>query len=460
MTLRPDLRATHQATLSAAALRWLTFVAAAACAAVVVYFSLELAHHLVLPGERIDPTRTKTTFVDFRDTVWTPGRELLAGGNPYDPRSYLLHHPGSQEFDLYAPAWLLLALPFSVLPYRVAAGCYVVALLVVVLLCARVLLRSLGWRRRIWAVLATAIFLAMIRPGRETFLGGQATFAMALGSWVALRFRAEHSWLAAVGLALALTKPQVGLPLAAVLVAMGFWRATWRGVAVLVAGSTPVLIACVLSSGGVSAFADSLSRNLQVSQRAPGTALGRQYPADRARIDLLGFLARATHVTPPNIVQLAVAVGVILICCIVTRRMRAVASVPATEAIITAIALLAVLLSFVHQHYDLLILILPASTVTLVAVRSAGCGRRWRPTLSFVLLAVLLWFPVLHVHSADRLLGPLAPSEDLSAALDRAALLLALLVALSIGLCLHRGTVARVCSSGFRRAQSTEESRV
>jgi hypothetical protein len=28
-------------------------------------------------------------FLDFRDTIWTPGRHLLEGGNPYDPEGYL-----------------------------------------------------------------------------------------------------------------------------------------------------------------------------------------------------------------------------------------------------------------------------------------------------------------------------------------------------------------------------------
>ncbi|GAA3809238.1 hypothetical protein GCM10022380_28620 [Amycolatopsis tucumanensis] len=56
-------------------------------------------------------------FLDFRDTVWTPGRDLLSGENPYDPGTYLATYPWALPMSLYMPAWLTLAVPLAPLPY-------------------------------------------------------------------------------------------------------------------------------------------------------------------------------------------------------------------------------------------------------------------------------------------------------------------------------------------------------
>src|SRR5690242_12836018 len=76
---------------------------------------------LTFPGT---PWQYPHQMADFRDTVWAPGRWLLAGHNPYDPVAYLPANPGSQEFDPYAPAWFLLAAPLALLPFTASAALY------------------------------------------------------------------------------------------------------------------------------------------------------------------------------------------------------------------------------------------------------------------------------------------------------------------------------------------------
>src|SRR5690348_10613673 len=79
---------------------------------------------LTYPGM---PWEDPHAMADFRDTIWVPGRWLLDGGNPYDPAAYLSANPGSQELDPYAPAWLLMAMLFALLPFAPSAATYLVA---------------------------------------------------------------------------------------------------------------------------------------------------------------------------------------------------------------------------------------------------------------------------------------------------------------------------------------------
>lgn len=63
--------------------------------------------------------------VDFRASTWEPGNAILEGAPPYPD-------PGSVRLDsfpaLYMPPYMLLFAPFSVLPFDVATGLWLVAL--------------------------------------------------------------------------------------------------------------------------------------------------------------------------------------------------------------------------------------------------------------------------------------------------------------------------------------------
>jgi len=77
------------------------------CALAVGVALAYLAPTLELPADRL--------LVDFRITIWEPGRHMLAGGDP------IRAVDSSENGGIYPPIAILVTLPVSVLPYPVAA---------------------------------------------------------------------------------------------------------------------------------------------------------------------------------------------------------------------------------------------------------------------------------------------------------------------------------------------------
>ena len=95
---------------------------------------------------------------DFRDALYFPIREFMAGGNPYDPAAMFAHWPVRQNFNLYQPYHLVLHLPFALPDYRIGAIAFTLASLlllgVLALLAAR--------RARLPLVLGTVVIAALL----------------------------------------------------------------------------------------------------------------------------------------------------------------------------------------------------------------------------------------------------------------------------------------------------------
>ncbi|MGQ0576676.1 MAG: glycosyltransferase 87 family protein [Pseudonocardia sp.] len=311
----------------------------------------------VLPGE---PWQSQGQLVDFRDSVWTPGGYLLAGGNPYDTGTYLADVPWTQGLALYAPAWLLVALPLAPLPFLVANGIYQLLGMTVVLLMIRFLLR---WTLPRYLAIGTPvglIWLVVWAAGRYA-LANVSTALVVFGVMLVLR----GVWLrrsavdpagaglatatTALGVALSLVKPQFGIIMVVIALAGRRWDAVWRGIAGLAAASTPILLACVAASGGVSGFLDGVRSNLARSTSAESAAgLTSRF---NVSIDLVGQLARL-GVDLPGPVRVLVPLTAMLLAAWIVVRSRSL-------LVFTVGLTTVVLLGFIHQFYDLLVLILP-----------------------------------------------------------------------------------------------------
>lgn len=195
--------------------------------------------------------------VDFRDATWLPVRWMLSGRDPYDVVTYSEQHPYAQAFTLYTPAHLTLWSPLGALPYPVAQ------VLVTLLSAAAVMTYGAATGRhtlrvlRPWAsdtdrllaaglgVLAAWAFRALAVGfgfGQPSVLYTAAAAAALLG-WGGPQGRP-------VLVALALLKPQTGLPVLLALLVLGRRHDALRGLGLVALGSVPAIVLVSGPAGG------------------------------------------------------------------------------------------------------------------------------------------------------------------------------------------------------------------
>jgi hypothetical protein len=321
---------------------------------------------------------------DFRDALYFPIREFLAGGNPYDPAAMFAHWPVRQDFNLYQPYHLLLHAPFALPGYRAGAVAFtVVSLLLLVALAA---LAAHAVRRHVPVPFAvtTAVVAAVLitsQVGKAQLYVGQVNPLIALGAAGALLARRDRPGWAAVALALAWLKPQYGFPLAVLLFARGSRRVALTGTAIAAAASLPVVVLLVVRSGGIGPFLDVVVANLT---HARGTGYGAVDSPTAQRIDLAAVLFRVTGWAPSG-VELVVLAGVLVTSVLLVRTAKA--------PIADLLTCLAVVVCVVHQPGDVLIAV-PAMAAVAALCRSEPGG------LAVLALAV----PFAHLYTVDSAL--------------------------------------------------------
>ena len=117
--------------------------------AVVGALAIVGAAAAVLP----DLTAPHGFFVDFRITIWEPGRALLTGEDPF--------HPGADvNGGVYPPAAVVLTLPFAALPYTIAVALWLSGLLGAVI-GAIFLCGVRDWRCLVLALLSPPVLVGL-----------------------------------------------------------------------------------------------------------------------------------------------------------------------------------------------------------------------------------------------------------------------------------------------------------
>ncbi|MGK3208884.1 glycosyltransferase family 87 protein [Amycolatopsis sp. MEPSY49] len=355
------------------------------------------AWHALAPSWQVPlPTwanRPEERLQDFRDALYFPIREFLAGGNPYDPAAMFAQWPVRQDFNLYQPYHLLLHAPFALLGYRTGAIAFSVCSLL--LLVALAALAAHAVRRFAPFAVTTAVVAALLvtsQVGKAQLYVGQVNPLIALGAAGALLARRDRPGWAAVALALAWLKPQYGFPLAILLYARGSRRVALTGTAIAAAASLPVVALLVVRGGGVGPFLDVVAANLT---HARATDYGAVDSVTAQRIDVAAVLFRLTGWAPSGI-ELVVLAVVLATTVWLVRRLDRDGETPVADLL----TCLTVVVCVVHQPGDVLLAV-PA----LVAL----CW--WRERL--VTAAVLaLAVPFAHLYTVDSAvvsaLGPRA----------------------------------------------------
>lgn len=324
---------------------------------------------------------------DFRDALYFPIREFLAGGNPYDPAAMFEHWPVRQNFNLYQPYHLVLHLPFALPDYRIGAIAFTLASLVLLAVLGLLAARQ----AKLPLVLGTTVIATLLvtsQVGKAQLYVGQVNPLIAVGAAAALMARSSHPRVAALGLAVAWLKPQFGLPLAILLFARGSRRVSLGGTAIAALASLPVVGLLIYRGGGVGSFLDVISANLA---HASGTSHGAVDSAMAQRVDLPAVFFRVTDWLPPA-AELLALVGVLAATAYLARKLdRGDDDSRSLADLITGVG---AVVALVHQPGDVLIAVPAMAAVAMV------CWRRrteldWRLTgLALVALAV----PFAHLY--------------------------------------------------------------
>ncbi|MGW4115948.1 glycosyltransferase 87 family protein [Actinosynnema sp. NPDC004786] len=324
---------------------------------------------------------------DFRDALYFPIREFLAGGDPYLPRTMFEHWPVRQGFNLYQPYHLLLHAPFALPGYRVGAVAFALASLV--LLVALAVLAAGRLRPHVppalgVAVIATLLLLSQV--GKAQLYVGQVNPLIAVGAAGALLARRDAPRWAAVALAFAWLKPQFGLPLAVLLWVRESRRVAVEGTAIAAVASLAVVVPLVVRDGGVGPFLDVIAANLEHASR---TAYGAVDSMTAQRIDLAAVWYRVTGWLPFGAEPLAL-LGVLVASAVPARRLDRMGE-PAAADLLTCVA---VVVAVVHQPGDVLIAVPSLVAVAALWWRCRGRGGWGLMGPALLLLAV----PFAHLH--------------------------------------------------------------
>ncbi|MGX7829135.1 glycosyltransferase 87 family protein [Actinokineospora sp. 24-640] len=388
-------------------------------AAVVAVLGLAGAWHALQPALGVplptEANQPEERMQDFRDALYYPIREFLAGGIPYDPAAMFANWPVRQDFNLYQPYHLVLHLPFALPGYRVGAIAFAAASLALLVALAAMAGREVRVRVPGSAVVATVVLAALLvisQVGKAQLFVGQVNPLVAVGAAAAVALRVRNPRWAAVALAVAWLKPQFGLPLAVLLAARGSRGVALRGTAIAAAASLPVVVLLVVRAGGVGAFLDIVAANLT---HARGTDYGAVDSMTAQRVDVAAVFYRVTGWLPPA-AELAAVLAVLTVTALLARRLDRGGDPDRADsakvdsgrldsdraALGDLLVLVGVVVAVVHQPGDVLIAFpaMAAAAAVWWRNRREPTGRPLGRLLGWALLALSV--PYAHLYFVDR----------------------------------------------------------
>jgi hypothetical protein len=380
-----------------------------------------------LDDDLAESTQLDEPFNDYRDTGYLAGRDVREGENPYDHESFLARHPNSHEFDLYGPQWFLVHTPLSLLSFVAAKVIWVLAGVAGAFVLAHLSRRLAGLPSDVWWDIAITGVILGSAPGKNAvYLGQPATWAVVAVVLVLLG-RQQRPWLGAIGLTIAMVKPQLGV-LLALLVGFGFgwWRTVIRGALLTVAAALVPLVAMVVAAGPGD-FAQSISDNLSyTSDLYANTAVATEYE----RLDAVNTLAKVFDVKPTSPLLLAELVVAVAVGVIAIRARRRACGDDAVVSDPLALVMLfgALLFGAFHPLYDGLLAV-PAVVVLLV------CWRQQRRIDPGTLVAgALLAVPIVYFPALQKVIERVGASKGLSHSVDSIAITAAFVVGAVVAL--------------------------
>lgn len=331
-------------------------------------------------------------YQDFDATVYYPVRAVVDGVNPYvshdrDAGDYMNQYPVHAHFPLYSPLLLLFGAPFALPPPKLAAFCWSVFNLGLLLGIAWSVIKLLGRPPRLAYVFGLAALLLLLQPTRAAWQLGQATLALSLATYVIVHYGDRRRWLTTLALAVASIKPNLAGPTGVLLASRGDWRSTVSGM--LVAG-----ICTVVGMGLIFARAGDASLESVLGIVAGNQAHFNEHPdVDPAttigRVDVAATLEYLTGRSLPSFASIGLTIAVLIAAAVVLWRNRSPDVVEHAASVRSTLLLLSATICIYHKYYDLAILVLPIGASLLAAHpswRGVSKMHRW-------LIALLMSLP-------------------------------------------------------------------
>jgi hypothetical protein len=344
---------------------WLAAAAVAAATTAVAMYQ-----EVVATGQ----VASRGTAFDFASTTWRAVRGLLAGQDVYATSAYIAGIGRVTPTGEHMPASLIWQAPFAAPPLWPAFLAFDFASIIAIWVAVLIVTRP----RTPQAVLLAAgcgAFAILAGGGPWTLLVGQSTAFELLG--LALVYRARRPWLAALGVMLAASTFQTGVPLALALIALRAWPVVWRAAVMTAASSLPAIVLGISAAGGLGKYALAFTGGA-FGHLAPISGEPRGLADQPDRIDLGALIHRAG--VGSTVAQ--VAAGVLLLALTLWFLTRLPAGLqrldyPPVLSLIIAVTLLCAY----HQPYDMLLIsgaVIPAVLAT---------GERSGPALAVFALA-------------------------------------------------------------------------
>jgi hypothetical protein len=338
-------------------------LALAALGLAVAVFAYRVVHDLELRGLSLGAQ--SWALVDFAEQIYGPERSFLEGKNPY--RGY----PVPNSFAGYAPHTLLVHLPFGLASFDTAASAYAATVILLTVALAWVALRAAGERPTLATTAGLGALLLVSRPGQMNAINGNITAQVVLGAYAALVCAHRRTALAATGLALALMKPTIGLPLAAFLLfGRGDRRAVVLGTLAAAVASAVVVALILPPAGGVAGLVASVRHGVEAFRLARET----NPVSGWMRIDALAVLGKLARRPLPAPVEAAVSLAILGAGLIGVRRFLA-AGGAAEAPVVTALICLTIAVFTYQQAYGALLLVLPMLALERDAPPLVGARR-------------------------------------------------------------------------------------
>ena len=317
------------------------------------FAALVLSRWWFVFGDRVGattPEEVSGTLRDFRDTIWLPAKDLLSGFNPYDTPAYLERHPFAQGFNFYLPSHLTATGILGVFPWTAAALIWLLVLLTTTVYIACLALRAARLPRTPALVLLLTLVLSLWPYFLQGLRLGQVTIVVAAAAITVLMAKKEE-WLVAACTALALFKPQYGLPLLIILVMDGRLRTALRGILLTCVLALPVLIAASVDAGGPLSLLESFRRNLASAgeQTFQGAAKGN------GRVDPLGAISNWLGYLPPTALEVLALLFVSVVGALAYRQLRRSEGYLSQQLALVA-GSTTIAMAPTHWRYDLVVL--------------------------------------------------------------------------------------------------------
>jgi hypothetical protein len=371
--------------------RSVTILCVIAFVAIVLVSCLRVSHHLNVPGV---VSNEQWALIDFRDAVYYPTVSFLSGENPYDRAAFVEDFPVRVGFPPYTPLFLLVHVPFGVLPHTVSHLAYFGLTIGLTLVLAWLSLWMCGLSPNLASVTGVGTLILASRPGHWNLMLGQTALGFVLLVYIAMFTGWRSHWFSRFAFVGSTMKATFCLPLAILMVAQKQYKAVFIGACIATLLTLIPTIVLVNSAGGFTALSSSYLDSILSFENDPSA----NAVLSPSRIDAVALIARLSGQSPGPVARAALFVMTLGFAGMAIRWVRAHTQGRETDLFCISVASVTILVSTYQLTYAALLLVLPLIALIL---------NRWAPVElapgSTVRLALIV---LLSIPFANHLVAP------------------------------------------------------